>query len=86
MLRQAGTMPKGRGLYEPMGGGLDMVQCWWSGMGDVLVANAADVPRAVKVDLSSYMPARPDVVGAVDEPEDEMVEASLMFDDGFMLD
>lgn len=87
MLRQAGAMPKGRGLYEPMGGGLDMVQCWWSGMGDDLAANAADIPTAVPVDLSAYMPARPDVVGAVDEPEaGETVEADLSFDDGFMLD
>lgn len=86
MLRQAGSMPKGRGLYEPMGGGLDMVQCWWSGMGGELAANAADVPVVEPVDLSEYMPPKPDVVGAVDEPVEETVEATLSFGDGFVLD
>ena len=85
MLRQAGSMPKGRGLYEPMGGGLDMVQCWWSGMGDELVANADGIPTAEPIDLSDHMPVRPDVVGAVDEPAEEAIEEDLSFGDDFVL-
>lgn len=85
MLRQAGSMPKGRGLYEPMGGGLDMVQCWWSGMGDDLVANAKGIPAAEPIDLSDHMPVRPDVVGAVDEPAEEAIEEDLSFGDDFVL-
>ena len=85
MLRQAGSMPKGRGLYEPMGGSLDMVQCWWSGMGDDLVANAKGIPAAEPIDLSDHMPVRPDVVGAVDEPAEEAIEEDLSFGDDFVL-
>ena len=56
MLRQAGVMPKGRGLYEPLGGSLDMVQCWWSGAGAELVGRlrAGERSRALFRQLGQY--------------------------------
>lgn len=80
MLRQAGVMPKGRGLYEPLGGGLDMVQCWWSGAGAELAGNLAGVPVVTPVDLSAFMPAPPQMVGETLEPE-IVEEVSLDGDD-----
>lgn len=31
---RTGGMPKGRGLFENLGRGVDMVQCFWPGKGD----------------------------------------------------
>lgn len=84
MLRQAGVMPKGRGLYEPLGGGLDMVQCWWSGAGAELAGNLADMPAVTPIDLSGFMPAPPQMVGETLEPE--IVEEVSLDDDDWELD
>ena len=85
---EAGGMPKGRGLYERMGRGVQMVQCWWCGTADDITAHMADVPDREPVDWSMYVPERPRLVGVVDEAAEpvETVAASLADDDEWVLD
>ena len=93
LIRQAmdsGGMPKGRGLYERMGRGLQMVQCWWCGPNADVRARMAGVPDATPVDWSDLMPARPKPVGVVDQtpaPDgDATVSVAADPDDGWVLD
>ncbi|OZG49864.1 type IV secretory system conjugative DNA transfer family protein [Bombiscardovia coagulans] len=80
LLRQSarnGGMPKGRGLYERMGRSVDMVQCWYSGQGEALAHSCSQLPDAKPVDLSSYMPAKPELVGVVTPADNDRVQVSL---------
>lgn len=73
LIRQAmdsGGMPKGRGLYERMGRGLQMVQCWWCGPTPDVAAHMRGVPDVTPVDWSDLLPARPKQVGVVDQSSD----------------
>jgi hypothetical protein len=77
LIRQAvasGGMPKGRGLYEPLGSAPDLVQCWFSGTGEDYAAVCADAPDAEQVDLTPYLPMEPELVGVVEEEDAEPVE------------
>ena len=81
MLRQAmaaGGMPKGRGLYERMGRGVVMIQCFWSGKDEAYARQVSMVPDATPLDLSGFRPAKPRLVG-VAEPavEPTVKEVSL---------
>lgn len=80
LLRQAaktGGMPKGRGLYEPLGGQVRMVQCWWSGAGQELADACEGLPRPAQIDLSRFRPPQPRTVGvAAPVPDDTPVEAA----------
>lgn len=78
---QAGGMPKGRGLYERMGRGLQMVQCWWCGQPDDIAGNMSTVPDMEPVDWTDLLPAKPRLVGVVDEDQtDEPVETVTVDD------
>ena len=85
LLRQAaksGGMPKGRGLYEPLGGQVRMVQCWWSGAGAELAAACEGLPRPERLDLSRFRPPEPRTVGvSAPVPSDTPVEAEQAADE-----
>lgn len=66
----SGGMPRGRALYERMGRGVTMVQCWYSGKGGQLADGLADVPSRQPVDWSRYLQAPPRLFGAVHENGD----------------
>lgn len=87
LIKQAaslGGMPKGRGLYERMGRGIVMVQCYWAGSGVELAEQVEHVPPASKVDVSGFMQALPDKVGVVDNDTD--TPADSFDDDDWSLD
>lgn len=71
LIRMQGDMPKGRGLYEPTGGMLSIVQTWWSG--DDIERRLEGVPDVEAVDWSKWLPGRIAAVGVVD---DEVVEVT----------
>ena len=59
LLKQAmnsGGMPKGRGLYERMGRGVNMFQAWWGGAGDDLKQACASLPDVEPLDLGRFTP------------------------------
>lgn len=65
---RTGGMPKGRGLFENLGRGVDMVQCFWPGKGDGgLEALTSRLHPATPVDLSRYMPPEPELTGLADQ-------------------
>lgn len=78
-------LPKGRGLYERMGRGLQSVQCWYCGGPDDIAAHVAGVPDRTADDWTEYLPARPRLVGVVDDEPDETVAVEAD-DDGWALD
>lgn len=62
----SGGMPKGRGVYERLGRGVDMVQCFWPGKGDEL-NRYGPFPRMEPVDLTPFMPAPPELTGLTEQ-------------------
>lgn len=89
---ESGGMPKGRGLYERMGRGVQMVQCWYSGKPEDIQPHMSDLPDAIPVDWSDLIPSKPRLVGVVDEPSEpvEIVTVDdtepIGEDDGFIVD
>ncbi|KAA8828199.1 cell division protein FtsK [Bifidobacterium myosotis] len=77
----SGGMPKGRGLYERMGRGIQMVQCWWCGTNDDVAAHTAALPDGDRPDWTALMPARPRLVGVVDETEEHEPDRTVAVDD-----
>lgn len=84
LIRQAGDMPKGRGLYERMGRGLKMVQCWWCGTPDMIGKHMTGIPDATPVDWSDLLPAPPRLVGVMDDDHVETV--TVRDDDEWVVD
>lgn len=86
LIRQAmdsGGMPKGRGLYERMGRGLQMVQCWWCGPGPEVAEHMASVPDAPPDDWTDLIPAPPKLVGVQETmPAEPDRTVSVKADDG----
>lgn len=85
---RTGGLPKGRGVYEPLGGGVSMVQCWYSGKDEEFARQCAGVPDPVRLNVDEYRPEKPRLIGLQEEPTDEgshTVEATLDAD-GLMLD
>lgn len=80
MLSQGG-MPRGRALYERMGRGVSMVQCWYSGKGDTLADGLADVPSRPPVDWSGFLQAPPRLFGAVPQDTGERTDGPVVVDD-----
>ena len=76
-------LPKGRGLYERMGRGLQSVQCWYCGGPDDIAAHVAGVPDRTADDWSAFLPDRPRLVGVVDDEPDETVRVEPVEDDGW---
>ncbi|RSX49837.1 FtsK/SpoIIIE domain-containing protein [Bifidobacterium castoris] len=64
---RCGGMPKGRGVYERLGRGVDMVQCLYPGQGDEL-ERWGPFPQPQRIDLSPFMPAPPELTGLA-EPD-----------------
>jgi len=84
LLKQAmnsGGMPKGRGLYERMGRGVNMFQAWWGGAGDDLKNACADVEPVEPLDLTAFMPAPPTRIGVVEPEESTVVDVDLSDED-----
>ena len=65
LIRSFGDMPKGRGVYEPTGGKVKAVQCWWSGGVDEMTARLAGLPDVKPLDLTGLLPPGPKLVGVV---------------------
>lgn len=79
-------MPKGRGIYERMGRSVDMIQCWYSGSGEGYARACADLPDVEQVDLSGFVPAKPELVGMVDRDGGDRIVSDSLDLDGFILD
>lgn len=77
----AGGMPRGRALYERMGRGVTMVQCWYSGKGGQLADGLKDVPVREPVDWGMYLQAPPRLFGAVPQDTGESTDAPVVVDD-----
>ena len=89
LLKQAmnsGGMPKGRGLYERMGRGVNMFQAWWGGAGDDLRQACAGLPDAEPLDLERFMPAPPTQIGVMEPEPSTVVEADLSDGEEWSLD
>ena len=81
LIKQAaslGGMPKGRGLYERMGRGITMVQCYYAGSGQALADQVSEIPDAQKIDVSGFIQAPPEKVGVIDDNQDAQTDT---FDD-----
>lgn len=71
---RCGGMPKGRGVYEPLGRGVTMIQCLYPGQGDEL-ERWGPFPQPQRIDLTAYMPAPPELTGLADaDPAGEPAE------------
>ena len=82
----SGGMPKGRGLYERMGRGVNMFQAWWGGAGDDLRQACAGLPDAEPLDLERFMPAPPTQIGVMEPEPSTVVEADLSDGEEWSLD
>lgn len=80
-----GAMPKGRGVYEELGGDLNMMQCWFSGTSDEYARECADLPDRTPIDLKPFMPAPPRRIGVMDEPAAEATVTADAGDDEWVL-
>lgn len=89
LLKQAmnsGGMPKGRGLYERMGRGVNMFQAWWGGAGDDLKQACASLPDVEPLNLGRFTPAPPTQIGVMEPEPSTVVEADLSDGEEWSLD
>lgn len=73
-----GEIPKGRGLYENMGGKLSAIQTWFYSTDQKEFAQLVEhVPDVTPIDLTPYMPQEAEVFGEVSEQslQEELAKA-----------